>query len=851
MRTQTPTLVFLVALISIYFISTLRPRASTTRTWRRVTDVWTPDERLPENETATTLPLTTNPSITDAAAEAKVSWYRCPSPAISGDVELCKSFAHVQKHPAEHARCLSFVVDSLCGSTAVPLLELSGYTIVGYSSLEHAIQRVAPPKTLGTVESIAWCLSECLRNRECVGFEASTDMRSCTLDRTTRAVPAKGNVGRVSYLLPFQPPLPRVPRPGVPSYLVVTMGPRRFVSLPSSSVGEPLSWPPVVVECRDTFGHALSFGSVSGAGGGSGWVNCSLSVVWCPPRATVRALPALLWSQTVVAAPNASFVRVDGAGPAAIDAQYSGCSLEHRFVFWGPRGTLLTAARKYWASLAGTRLAVGDVGGSKEKRHGASSELLCKGMKLDTQRQCCYPTLIVGLKHELSGRLLDVHVESLENAFIKADLVSSDDAAGSVALIAGTVSHVSSGHARFTHLVFEFSRPVPSSAAELKGANATLRFSFERGDRDWLANYTLPLTAIVRECTKASFVPHGTVKTAKSKDPVLVSTALHECMSCAKQLAQNVRVFVRPSVLVVHVSPRFRDLLGADAAEQLRPFHPRTYVNPKRTSGGGLYIFMAHVLNMRYALQNLLWTNFTHVLVMSSNELYMRPGVVDYIRRFDCVEMSPPDASAGLVYEHYRESLKPFSHFNDCEYLTADELLLDPRQPWWYLQANTWVEDKWMRETLRRQGLFRFPSSAMFNEGAFYSVSITREVVAAFAWFDEASHIDDVAPYPSSELYPQAALQDVCQRPAIRCGHRVSTVVWRNVLRSRRKGKVIRVWTVTMDDVRQLRKSVFEVPFALKRVLRDLSDPVRAAVVQLAEEERNFEEEFGMERKGQ
>ena len=74
------------------------------------------------------------------------SWYRCPSPAISGDVELCKSFAHMQKHPAEHARCLSVVVDSLCGSTAVPLLELSGYTIVGYSSLEHAIQRVAPPK---------------------------------------------------------------------------------------------------------------------------------------------------------------------------------------------------------------------------------------------------------------------------------------------------------------------------------------------------------------------------------------------------------------------------------------------------------------------------------------------------------------------------------------------------------------------------------------------------------------------------------------------------------------------------------------------------------------------------------
>ena len=198
---------------------------------------------------------------------------------------------------------------------------------------------------------------------------------------------------------------------------------------------------------------------------------------------------------------------------------------------------------------------------------------------------------------------------------------------------------------------------------------------------------------------------------------------------------------------------------------------------------------------------------------MSSNELFLRPGVADYIRRFDCVEMVPPDASAGIVYEQYRKALRPRMPFNDCQFLTTDELEIEPAQHWPAMPPNIMALDGKLRRMLERRGLQTFPTSAIYGEGTYFTRSIAVEVLQTFDWYNDSTFVDEYI-YPITEVYVPAILQDVCQRKEVRCGHRVSTVVWKN------RGRKQAEWVVSHHDVIAVLNSSFEVPFALKRVPR-------------------------------
>lgn len=217
----------------------------------------------------------------------------------------------------------------------------------------------------------------------------------------------------------------------------------------------------------------------------------------------------------------------------------------------------------------------------------------------------------------------------------------------------------------------------------------------------------------------------------------------------------------------------------------------------------------------------------------------MRPGVAEYIRRYDTVRFRPPTSFAGMVYEQNVVSLEeadgppdgsPASMpFNNYRFVTPEQFSRYVRRPMWRsLPADIHLRDEHLVKAMRSFGVWKFPTSFVFFEGTYLARPLAERIVSALLpqGLEPDRRCEDPAPYPASEIYVATLLQHYCEAHPGRCGERVSTMLWRTV-----EDETHELWTATLLDVVAVRSSPFAVPFSIKRIPRNVSDPVRRFIM--------------------
>jgi hypothetical protein len=107
---------------------------------------------------------------------------------------------------------------------------------------------------------------------------------------------------------------------------------------------------------------------------------------------------------------------------------------------------------------------------------------------------------------------------------------------------------------------------------------------------------------------------------------VLISIPVHECRRVIEDQLRNLTYFFEDSVIVLHVSQSYKESLDFSA-------FPNVVVNPQRHASRWGNIVYLHYSNIEHALsQNI---KFDYAVFCSSNELYFRKGVEEYLATAD------------------------------------------------------------------------------------------------------------------------------------------------------------------------------------------------------------------------
>lgn len=406
-----------------------------------------------------------------------------------------------------------------------------------------------------------------------------------------------------------------------------------------------------------------------------------------------------------------------------------------------------------------------------------------------------------------------------------------------VRLVDGFATHFDEdGIVRFDNLVVWVNRTEACRGQQFHvELRATQRFDKE-GAVPWMdAPVRLPVHWFMKSCGKVAkqsyrdlidIAPDEAVKDAMVAEPlpdgaapILLSVPAHECIECLHSLLRNLRTYVWPSIVVIHFPISIR--INESALPDLNRSHPFTYVNRHHVdSVVGVRLLHIHGLNVHFALTDLAHIRFSHALFLASNEMFVRHGVVQYMRRYDAVWMKNPTADTGALFEHHGDGKHRWSiqEFHTME----DSMRLPPRE-WGFVWPDTIVADHWLGAAMRHRGLTKHPISTVLLEGTFFRYDLAKEFAELMmTMFDPFDYCEEPMLYPHCEILGPTAFQNVCERKGVRCGHRVTTMMWMR-----------EEWTSIEDDIRRVRCSPFEVPFGFKRIPRIMTNPVRRLIEQL------------------
>ena len=430
--------------------------------------------------------------------------------------------------------------------------------------------------------------------------------------------------------------------------------------------------------------------------------------------------------------------------------------------------------------------------------------------------------------------------EKLEYRLVELSLLKGVNrtAADCVRLVDGFHGHIDSdGIAEFTNLVIRVNRTAESGCLELleeseEESFITLqgRSTYRTDPIAWSAEVRIPMRDL-RDCglrapdaggpTMPSKDHNESATTSRADDlPILVSVPAHECFECLVTFVRNLRRFVWPSIVVLHFP--IGTAINMTEMELLNASHPAVHVNTDQVDSViGVRLLHIHGLNVHHAITRLPHLRFSHALFLASNEMFVRHGVVDYIRRHDFVWMEPPTPLAGAIFEHNSNGRRLWM---EQQFFDVEDLVRRVPRKWGFVWPDAVHADHWIAAAMRKKGLTKYPRDTLLLEGTFMNRQLAEEFSnEIMTMFPPETFCEDPMLYPHCEIITPTTFQHVCStRPGIRCGFRVTTMLWKNFM-----------WTATLDDVRRVRCSPFEVPFGFKRVPRDLRDPVRTYIQQL------------------
>lgn len=136
----------------------------------------------------------------------------------------------------------------------------------------------------------------------------------------------------------------------------------------------------------------------------------------------------------------------------------------------------------------------------------------------------------------------------------------------------------------------------------------------------------------------------------------IISIPVHEKPDVIRDQINNIKKYFPEAEIVIHVS---KEYFKQWKLEEIGYF-PGVYINPQHLETHWGDILLPHISNFNYI--HSLNLDYDYFVMHSSNDMYVRYGVADYIKSYQ----------AGFTFRYMK---RPSSHWWPCEYAFKDPLL--------------------------------------------------------------------------------------------------------------------------------------------------------------------------------
>lgn len=117
---------------------------------------------------------------------------------------------------------------------------------------------------------------------------------------------------------------------------------------------------------------------------------------------------------------------------------------------------------------------------------------------------------------------------------------------------------------------------------------------------------------------------------------IVFSIPVHEKLDVVLDQIYNINFFNKNCAVVLHISQTFNyegSLLTREKFDKIVAQLGNVYINPDSLRTGAFDIIQAHISNFYYMNQT---EDFLYFSMLSSNELFIKPGLFSHISDYDC-----------------------------------------------------------------------------------------------------------------------------------------------------------------------------------------------------------------------
>jgi len=125
-----------------------------------------------------------------------------------------------------------------------------------------------------------------------------------------------------------------------------------------------------------------------------------------------------------------------------------------------------------------------------------------------------------------------------------------------------------------------------------------------------------------------------------------ISIPVHEQMDVVIDQINNINYFVPNTIIILHASAQFNEFNKV----RINDLFDNVYINPKRMSTSYGTGILTHIHTSNYlALKNM--SDIDYFILMSSNELFLKPNCDEYIRKYDAGVFQTPVLLDTILYQ--------------------------------------------------------------------------------------------------------------------------------------------------------------------------------------------------------
>lgn len=110
---------------------------------------------------------------------------------------------------------------------------------------------------------------------------------------------------------------------------------------------------------------------------------------------------------------------------------------------------------------------------------------------------------------------------------------------------------------------------------------------------------------------------------------IVVSIPVHEKIEVIKDQVENINKYIKFPIIVFHVSASFSEF---QRLQQVLSVYQNVFINPERLKTEWADIIHTHISNFKFISSQM---KFDYFMMHSSNDMYIREHIENYIRKYD------------------------------------------------------------------------------------------------------------------------------------------------------------------------------------------------------------------------